>query len=168
MGAAPVQAATQDGVRLGQGPDAYPAAVAQTVRSIAEYSTWPGGQSELSLCIVGPADHAERLTEFAISRDRTVRPRETSEAGVASAGCDIVYIGRLSLDRQKAVLRSLRGQAVLTISENDPPCRSQAMFCLLFNERSVSFRLNIDAVARSGIRVDPRVLRLGAQPGGSK
>ena len=82
--------------------------------------------------------------------------------GASSAGCEIVYIGRLSLEQQRAITDRLRGTAVLTIAENDPACRSRAMFCLLFEAEALNFRLNIDAVANSQIRIDPRVLRMGA------
>jgi hypothetical protein len=34
------------------------------------------------------------------------------------------------------------------------------MFCLVYLPRALTFQLNIDAVSRSGLSVDPRVLRL--------
>ena len=61
-------------------------------------------------------------------------------------------------DRQ--LVAAARGNGVLTIAEADPACRSQAMFCMVYEPRAVSFRMNLDAIARSGLRVDPRVLRL--------
>ena len=35
------------------------------------------------------------------------------------------------------------------------------MFCLKIGPHGVSFDLNLDAVTRSGLRVDPKVLMLG-------
>ena len=55
---------------------------------------------------------------------------------------------------------AVRGRGVLTIAEVDPDGRAQAMFSLLFRPGALNFRLNIDAVSRSGLKVDPRVLRL--------
>ena len=49
---------------------------------------------------------------------------------------------------------------MVTIAEADPGCRSQAMFCLLPGKDDLSFELNIDAVARSGVAIDPRLLRM--------
>lgn len=55
---------------------------------------------------------------------------------------------------------TVRGAPIVTIAENDPACRSEAMFCLVFLEDAMAFQLNIDAVSRSGVRIDPRVLRM--------
>ncbi|MEO7470390.1 MAG: YfiR/HmsC family protein, partial [Sphingobium limneticum] len=41
-----------------------------------------------------------------------------------------------------------------------PDCGSGAIFCLLYAPQTLSFQLNIDAVSRSAVRIDPRVLRL--------
>lgn len=60
----------------------------------------------------------------------------------------------------RALTAQARGRGVLTIAEADPDCRSQAMFCLLFTPQAATFRMNIDAIARSGLKVDPRVLRI--------
>ena len=35
--------------------------------------------------------------------------------------------------------------------------------CLLFQADSLSFRMNLDALSRSGVRIDPRVLRMGGR-----
>jgi hypothetical protein len=76
------------------------------------------------------------------------------------AGCDVVYIGRVPLAGQRQLTAAVRGRGVMTVAEADPECRSEAMFCLIYPAKGLSFRLNIDAVSRSGLRVDPRVLRV--------
>ena len=147
---------------LGNEPDPYGAAVAKTVNAIAMYTRWPDNPAVLRACVVGPADHADDLLAGKYVAASGVRSVRSVASDVRPAACEIVYIGRLSLDQQRAVTDSVRGGAVLTIAENDPACRSRAMFCLMFQADSLSFRLNIDAVADSQIRVDPRVLRIGA------
>jgi hypothetical protein len=39
------------------------------------------------------------------------------------------------------------------------------MFCLGISDEHVGFKVNLDAVARSGIRVHPNVLQLGKRAG---
>lgn len=147
---------------LGDEPDPYAAAVAKTVNAIALYTRWPGNPPELRACVVGPADHADELLAGKHVSAAGIRSVRSIAAEVRPTACEIVYIGRLSLDQQRSITDSVRGGAVLTIAENDPACRSRAMFCLLFQAESLSFRLNIDAVADSRVRIDPRVLRIGA------
>lgn len=144
----------------------YDPAVARVVQSLAEFTRWPSPENPLQLCVAGPALHAGRLDGLRLADGRRIERRALAPAAVTPAICDAVYIGQISFPAQRQLTAALRGRGVMTIAEADPACRSQAMFCLTFAAQAVSFRLNIDAVARSGLRVDPRVLRLstGGQP----
>jgi len=130
------------------------------VRGIVQYSRWPDNPRRLRACVVGPADHAEDLIEGRQVAAVGVDVVRRDVASVQPSECQIVYLGRLGIYDARIVTARMRGHAVLTIAENDPACRSRAMFCLLFEAQSLSFRLNIDAVSQSQVRVDPRVLRL--------
>lgn len=164
--AAPVSAETlvRAGLPLANGPDPYGAAVARLVGSIAEYSRWPDERSALRLCVAGPTDHADRLGSRTLSQRKTITVARVDRPDLTS-NCDVVYLGRLSLEDQRQITSGLLGKPVLTIAESDPACRSRAMICLLFEAEALSFRLNIDAVSRSKVRIDARVLRMAA-PGG--
>lgn len=144
----------------------YDPAVARVVQSLAEYTRWPTPRNPLRLCVAGPALHAGRLDGLRLADGRTIDRRTMPPSAVTPGACDAVYIGQLPPMAQRQLTITLRGRGVMTIAEADPACRSQAMFCLSFSAQAVSFRLNVDAVARSGLRVDPRVLRLsaGGQP----
>lgn len=155
-------APTTVGMPLGNEADPYTPAVARLVRSIVMYSRWPDDPRSLRACLVGPTDHGGDLLAGKAVASVGVTASAVSMAAAQPSSCEIVYIGRLSLDEQRAITARMRGSAVLTIAENDPACRSRAMFCLLFEAEALSFRLNIDAVASSQVRIDPRVLRMGA------
>jgi hypothetical protein len=148
------------GLPLGNEADPYRAVVARMVRAIVQYSRWPEGTRPLRACVVGPADHAEDLIEGKQVTALGITVERRSVETARAADCQIVYLGRLGIEEQRLVTARMQGEPVLTIAENDPACRSRAMFCLLFEADSLSFRLNIDAVAQSQVRVDPRVLRL--------
>ena len=165
LGATPAAAMearfTDVGLPLGSDTGSYDGAVSRMVRMFISYTRWPGNAAPSTLCVIGPADHAGGLQTREFAQQSNLTTRTVSSASVGAVGCDIVYIGRLSLDQQRAITDSLRNSATLTIAENDPACRSRAMVCLLFEAEQLSFRLNVDAVSRSAIRIDPRVLRMG-------
>ena len=140
--------------------DPYAVPVGRIVQSITEYTTWPSRQNPVTLCVVGPAAHAERLDGLRLADGRLIERRIVAAAAFMPAACDTLYIGRLAMPEMRALTAKARGRGVLTIAEGDPDCRSQAMFCLLYTPTAVTFRMNIDAIARSGLKVDPRVLRI--------
>ncbi len=135
-------------------------AVVRTVRSLVEYTRWPQSPNPVELCVAGPASHAGQLDAVRLSDGRVLNRRAVAASAAALAGCDVVYIGKLPLAGQRQLTAAVRGRGVMTVAEADPDCRSEAMFCLIYPAKGLSFRLNVDAVSRSGLRVDPRVLRV--------
>lgn len=142
--------------------EGYTPVVTRVVQSLIEYTHWPRSQNPLRLCVAGPALYVGRLDGLRLMDGRTIDRRNLPITAIRAAVCDAVYIGQLPLPAQRQLTNALRGRGVMTIAEADPQCRSQAMFCLNFAARGVSFRLNVGAVARSALRVDPRILRLAA------
>jgi len=163
--AASAQQVEKVGLPLGDEADPYGPAVAEMVRLMAEYSQWQGAPKNIRVCVVGEADHVDGLKGGRLSGGRRLLAARSVSSQVRPDACEIVYLGRLSLAEQRTVTDRMRGHSVLTIAENDPACRSRSMFCLLFQSDSLSFRLNIDAVSRSLVRIDPRVLRMGLEDG---
>lgn len=154
---------TEVGLPLGNEADPYAPAVARMLHLLTGYTRWPEPRERLRLCVIEPADHADVISSSAFAKKTGIGVLPAAQQDMAGKNCDIVYIGRLSMDAQRKVTRALRGKPVLTVAENDPACRSQAMICLLFEAESLSFRLNVDAVSRSQVRIDPRVLRMGME-----
>jgi hypothetical protein len=74
--------------------------------------------------------------------------------------CDAVYIGKLSTDERSRLFDSLIGHPVLSISEGGDQCTVGSLFCLRVGDEQVSFEVNLDSVARSGVRIHPSVLQL--------
>lgn len=147
------------------GGDPYAGAVARMVKGIIEYTRWPQPRSSLVLCVAGAAQHAGQIGNVKLVDGRQVVRRNVAAQPGAVAGCDALYIGSIPLPAQRQLTAAVRGKGVLTIAESDPGSSSEAMFALTYKPNSLSFRLNIDAVSRSGLKVDPRVLRI-AKGGG--
>ncbi|MFM5894015.1 MAG: YfiR family protein [Novosphingobium sp.] len=142
------------------GGDPFAGAVARTVKAMVDYTRWPQKKTQLVLCVAGRALHASQLGGWRTSTGIEVQRRNIYAFGNAVSGCDILYIGSVPIAAQRDLTSAVRGKGVLTIAEDDPANSSEAMFALDYSPQSLSFRLNIDAVSRSGLRVDPRVLRI--------
>ncbi|WP_416464633.1 YfiR family protein [Sphingomonas sp. VDB2] len=146
---------------LGPGPDAVADSTARMVGAILDYTRWPAPRTMVRLCLTGAPRHAGRMGDVILSNGARVAASSLDEAQEgASDRCDALYIGRMNGAAMRRLIAGAGGQPVVTIAEDDPTCRSGAMFCLLYTPQSLSFQLSIDAVSRSAVRIDPRVLRL--------
>lgn len=137
-------------------------AVTQVVLGILSYARWPVEPTQLQLCIVGPTQYTDDLvkgTAQATGRPVTVQRVLADHPGIAS-DCNAVYIGRLTNDERSRLFESLIGKPVLSISEGGDQCTVGSLFCLRVGDEQVSFEVNLDSVARSGVRIHPSVLQL--------
>ncbi|USW00323.1 YfiR family protein [Pseudomonas pergaminensis] len=137
-------------------------AVTQVVLGILSYARWPVEPAQLRLCIVGPTQYTDDLikgTTQATGRPVVVQRLLASHSDIVNA-CDAVYIGKLSADERGQMFTSLIGHPVLSISEGGDQCTVGSLFCLRVGDEQVSFEVNLDSVARSGVRIHPSVLQL--------
>jgi hypothetical protein len=137
-------------------------AVTQVVLGILSYARWPVEPAQLQLCIVGPTQYTDDLvkgTTQATGRPVTVQRLLADHPDIASE-CNAVYIGSLTNDERTRLFASLTGKPVLSISEGGDQCTVGSLFCLRVGDEQVSFEVNLDSVARSGVRIHPSVLQL--------
>lgn len=138
-------------------------AVAQVVFGIISYTRWPVDPAELQLCIVPPTGYADALTQAAgrmQGRPVQVRRMDGPDDPALVANCDVIYIGNVSDSERARIIARLPGHPALTISEHDDECAVGSVFCLAIHDAQVSFKVNLDSLARSGVRVHPSVLQL--------
>jgi hypothetical protein len=137
-------------------------AVTQVVLGILSYARWPVEPMLLRLCLVGPTEYTDDLvkgTTQATGRPVTVQRLLADNPAIAT-DCDAVYIGKLTGEERSRLFAALIGHPVLSISENDEQCSVGSLFCLRVGDEQVSFEVNLDSVARSGVRIHPSVLQL--------
>ncbi|MGF6206292.1 YfiR family protein [Pseudomonas sp. ADAK2] len=137
-------------------------AVTQVVLGILSYARWPVEPAQLRLCVVGPTEYTDDLVKGstqATGRPVTVR-RLLADNPAIVGECDAVYIGKLTAEERSRLFASLIGQPVLSISEGSDQCTVGSLFCLRVSDDQVSFEVNLDSVARSGVRIHPSVLQL--------
>ncbi|MCE6978467.1 YfiR family protein [Pseudomonas frederiksbergensis] len=136
--------------------------VTQVVLGILSYARWPVEPQQLRLCVVGPTEYTDDLvkgTTQATGRPVTVRRLLADNPAIAGE-CDAVYIGKLTSDERSRLFDSLTGRPVVSISEGGDQCTVGSLFCLRVGDEQVSFEVNLDSVARSGVRIHPSVLQL--------
>ncbi|MHC8365133.1 YfiR family protein [Pseudomonas sp. ZT5P21] len=137
-------------------------AVTQVVLGILSYARWPVEPAHLHLCVIGPTEYTDNLvkgTTQATGRPVTVSRLLADNPSIVGE-CDAVYIGKLTSEERSRLFASLAGRPVLSISESDDPCTVGSLFCLRVSDEQVSFEVNLDSVARSGVRIHPSVLQL--------
>lgn len=139
----------------------HDSAVRQVVLGIVSFTRWPTTPVRLHLCVTGRPDYAGDLTDT-MQAGSTVLDvqRVRFDDPALGIACDVVYLGNLGNDERARVRGALAGHPVLTIAEHDVTCTAGAMFCLTVEGERVTFDINLDAVARSGVRVHPNVLNL--------
>ncbi|WP_077048019.1 YfiR family protein [Pseudomonas sp. KK4] len=136
--------------------------VTDTVLGILSYARWPVEPAQLRLCVVGPTEYTDDLlkgTTQATGRPVTVQ-RLLADNPAITTDCDALYIGKLTDTERNRLFTSLTGRPVLSISESDDQCTVGSLFCLRVSDDQVSFEVNLDSVARSGVRIHPSVLQL--------
>ena len=141
--------------------DAQAPIAAQQLNAIATYARWPDARRTLRVCIAGQTPLSNVVSAQTLPDGRTLTPIRVSPAQAVAANCEIAIIGTLPSADRNQVIRAAGGTDLLTITDADPGCEFGAMFCWRPNSTSVTFDLNIAAVTRSRVRVDPRVLAMG-------
>jgi hypothetical protein len=160
VGAAWAESAADDAGR--------PSDVAQVLFGIISYVRWPVPQNEVRVCLLGAVRHGVAIVDKpASSTGQRIRV-STPATHSAFGECDVVFLGPLPDGERSQLLTQIIGKPILSISEPGVACQTSVMFCLRLTEVQIGFEVNLDAIARSGLRVHPNALQIArrklAQP----
>ena len=121
----------------------------------------------MRLCIAGQSTHADQFLRQGLDRpgSRPILVRKMPAEVDIAAECDALYVGALEESAWRRILANILGRPVLTVCERSPVCSVGGMICLdIEADLRTQFEINLDSVARSTIRINPQVLRLGRRP----
>ncbi|WP_420284200.1 YfiR family protein [Serratia liquefaciens] len=137
-------------------------AVTTVVVGIISYARWPSEPNPIRLCVTAPTQYAEGLFDpILLSAPRPIKAERVSfDSPLLSTGCDVIYLGNINAGQKQNFIQRISGHSILSISENDVECSAGSAFCLQIEGDTASFKANLDALARSGVRVHPNVLQL--------
>jgi hypothetical protein len=138
------------------------ASVATAIAGILSYTRWPTDAASIRLCTLGRGATVEEIQRSAEigSAQRSVTTRALASPAQARGACDAVYVAGQDPSLGRELLKATAGQPVLVLGEGADFCSDGGMFCLEAAAASVRFGANLDAIARSGLRVHPMVLRI--------
>lgn len=132
-------------------------ATTRMVLGIISYARWPTQPDSYRVCTKG----GELLENPASIGDRPVIVQAlVGNVSQSMPGCNVLYLGNVPASLRKQLLADVQGRSILTISEGDEDCVSGSMFCLGLQADNVILQANLDAISRSGIRINPAVLKL--------
>lgn len=162
-----VQAASQTIVE--DGAYGLVRAVNRMVGGIVSYARWPGGAAESVrvMCLVGIPRLTDNMAPDVPGAGSVIVRQMSANTATSHTDCDIMFLGRMPVADRQQLIEWVRGRPVLTITDDDPDCIHGAMFCLRSQSRRLSFSVNLDAIGRGPLRIDPRVLRIGGAGGAS-
>jgi hypothetical protein len=135
-------------------------AVRDIVSGIVSYTHWPALNGKPTLCIFSSSAYVS-----ALNRGESVNRPYTpvivqNEQQALTAQCDALYFGNETPERQQQIINHLPSRPLLTLAEQNAECIIGSAFCLQMLPERVSFSVNLDALSRSGVRVNPDVLML--------
>ncbi len=158
---------------------------ADTVAGIVYYTRWPaadaGARSAVRHCVAAAAAGPAALASSpppAPTLAQALAQALAQSAGLAGGGvalrtsstlapaalrdCDVVVIdGEWGDDAVRGVLRAFAEQPVLMVGFGAGFCSIGGSVCLQPGAQGTRFSINADALARSGLDIDPRALLLG-------
>ena len=142
--------------------------VNRMVGGIVSYVRWPDGAADSArvMCVVGTPRLTSRMAPDVPGPGSVTVRHLTAAAATSHKDCDILYLGRMALADRRQLIAWVRGRPVLTITDDDAACIYGAMFCLSNRSATLSFSVNLDAIGRGPLRIDPRVLSIGSSAGG--
>lgn len=143
-----------------------PVDVAATAWRIVGYTRWPQEPAPLQVCIAGDSANAEALRYVAsfMMQKRAVAVHDWSAEKNAVEVCNVMYVGQMPVDERVELIKSLINHPVLTIGEHPEFCSNGGMFCFDLSRDGLRFEVNLDAIERSKLRINPQVLRLAYPP----
>jgi len=129
--------------------------------SILSYSKWASNQTP-TLCVVEDNHTATLFSHYIKHYGYNYRVNNVSVNDVLKSNCQIVYFSyAIAVNQQRTlILNSSLTTDTLIFTENDSNCELGSSFCLYKKTEKVTFSINLDALTRSRIHIDPRVLLL--------
>lgn len=135
--------------------------VRSIVSGIVSYTRWPALSGQPKLCIYASSRYRQALSSEDVNNPLPYSPVIVhSDREALTARCDALYFGNESPAKQQEIINHYQGQALLLMSEQNPECVIGSAFCLIIEHNKVRFSVNLDALTRSGVRVNPDVLML--------
>ncbi|USX18298.1 YfiR family protein [Oxalobacteraceae bacterium OTU3REALA1] len=147
--------------------------LADLVLGIVQYTRWPGAPEPITLCLgdndAGAAALAASFAAMTPAPPLKVAMRRMEPALAAELfGCQAVLFPDMPTAAQQGLLLKLNKRPILTLGRGENFCSYSGQICLIEGAKGLRFRANLDAIAFSGLRLNPRMLQLGVRDGAAR
>ena len=133
---------------LAQEPSDVAKNVRMMVSGIVSYTRWPALSGPPKLCIFSSSRFSTALQENAATSLPYLPVIIHTQQEAMISGCNGFYFGNESPTFQ------------MELTEQNTECIIGSAFCLIIHNNDVRFAVNLDALSRSGVKVNPDVLML--------
>lgn len=135
--------------------------------NLAKFVDWPAdafadAASPLSLCVIGADPFGPLLDDTLRGHLVAGRPVVARRIADLTSGCQVLFIAGSEKKRLPVLLDRLRGQSLLTVSEDDAFVDLGGMIGLITEGERVRFNVNADAAERARLKVSARLLALAS------
>lgn len=125
-------------------------------------SAYPGPQAPIQMCILGRDPFGSTLASIVLKQTVNGRPvmirHSQNDAGIRA--CHLLYISSSERKTVIQIFATLKGSSVLTVGEITQFAAHGGMIQFSLEEQQVRFDINLDAVARAGLKISSRLLVL--------
>lgn len=138
------------------------------VLNFAKLTEWPasvpGDNEPLSIAILGkiPTDTFMTTLKGALIRGARTSVRQIASAAEARS-VRLLYISASERHNASALLRELRQQSVLTVSDMEGFCEAGGMIQLVRMQNRIGFEVNLTAVRRARLSLSSQLLKLARE-----
>ena len=134
--------------------------------SLISYSHF-ANSAATTLCVVGSSNDAMQLQKQAKLSGYNYKILSVDQSSLLKTACQAVYFNSaISLHTQNNLISKFANAEVLTFTTNDIRCESRNVFCIYQAAQQYYFKVNLDSLTLSKVRIDPRVLLLAKNSGG--
>lgn len=137
------------------------------IYSLANFVTCPGdaagdNDKPLIITVLGDdkiADYLEKLARGEYIRGRKLMVKQTARINHLDAG-QIIFIGSSMKKDFPKIFNTLKDRAVLTVGDTGDFTRLGGMVGLIRKNRRIRIEINLEAVERTGIMINSKLLKL--------
>lgn len=142
-----------------------PAVKAAFVFNFIKLVSWPearlpAGNSTVQVCALRGDEMEPALRQALTGKLAGSHPIqvETMDPGDNLSSCHVLYLG--TVGSRAALMAKVSGKGVLLVDEGAQFTWPDGMIRLFQEQNRMRFELNLEALERSGLKVDPRLIRL--------
>lgn len=130
-----------------------------TTFSILSYAKWSTAVQTPSFCVIDNTSLANQFKTVSQQYNQNYQIHSISLNDLSSFSCQVVFFSTLTPQQEQSTLND-QAQPILSFSTNNSACEVGSSFCLYKKNQLTSFKVNLDSLSQSKVRIDPRVLLL--------